>query len=171
MLEVCGLFIAYFIFVIVVWPALLLPITSFKHYERGLEQMPFWLPSGWVFTLIWLVMFGLVTAAGIIYALTVPSSDVQVSDFYTAITALFIVNITLCHFWTVAFFRMHNAMLALADAVFLFLTASAVAALLAYIGEWLPFGLYVAYPIWLLVALIINGIWVACVEPPRKRCD
>lgn len=171
MLEVCGLFIAYFIFVIVVWPALLLPIKESKYYRRGSEQMPFWLPPGWVFTLIWLALFGLITAAGIIYALTVPSSDVQVSDFYTAITALFMVNISLCHFWSVAFFRMKNAMLALIDAVFLFLTAVAVVVLLGYVGEWLPFGLYLAYPVWLLIALVINAIWVMNVEPHSKHVD
>lgn len=179
MLEVCGLFAALFIAVIVLYPVLFghgIGVCERETYEKDVCRLYLRIaPPRMVFPIVWSVLYGLIIAAEIIHVLSIPSSDVDTSDMYQAIVALYVFNITLGHYWTIAFFKNRSLMFAFVISLLLFATAVAIVVLYALEGLWISFGLYMPYVVWLVYACILSLIWAIsfrCDPPcPRKKCE
>jgi len=139
------------------WPALLLiRDTGFYRHEKTRVRCS---PPPWMFGIVWMIMYGLITAAAILHLHTAGSIDHHVDGWYQAIVALFIVNITLNHYWSVAFFGESRTLWVLFVLLVVLGTAIAEVVLYAIVEQWWSFGLYLVYPIWLLYALCLNFAW------------
>ena len=164
---------ALFITVVTCFYPLLHPI-SVKHaalYSEHSHHVPLAL-SSWIYTLLMPVLYGLITAAQILYMLTVPISGIDVSTTYTTVFALYVVNVALFHYWRMLFFRQHKIGCALFFSLLLFGTSLSVVIFYAVDDPWLEFGLYMPYVAFLFYAMILNACWLifgrkpGCAQPP-----
>ena len=109
---------------------------------------------GWVFGPVWTGLYLCIFFAGY-YAFTSP----QDTNYFVAMVALYIVNLFLNKYWTVAFFDNERVGLGLLIALFLVLTAIGECVLMGLSELWVSLGLYLAYGVWLAVALVLNFQW------------
>jgi len=112
-------------------------------------------PPGWVFGVAWSVLYGLISAAGFLYWLNYPA----ITSTRNAILILFFINLVLNKIWTPLFFGANRKGLAFFDLVLTLGTSIAVVVLFGIEQAWLSFGLYIAYPVWLLYAGYLNLQW------------
>ena len=113
-------------------------------------------PPGWVFGVVWPVLYGLL----IVYAIYIWNM-VADSKLRNGLMALYGLNIFLNAFWTFLFFYQHNIAGALVDLIALWISTFvlilmtlkvsrfAAALLLPYV-LWLSFALYLNYQVWIL---------------------
>jgi translocator protein len=151
-------FVSLGIAICVFWPALLLDIGSTERYamERKCVRIA---PPGWLFPVVWIALYGLITAAAIVYLLDTVSTT-TITTISEVIFSLFLFNITFNHYWSIAFFRKRNPVAALIVAFVIFLSAIAILALFAVEDEWTSFWLYVPYVAWLIFAIVLNALWI-----------
>lgn len=128
--------------------------VSVTHSREIYERGPSCIPAG-AFGIIWTIMYILIFFSG--YYMF--QADVQ--NYYTPILSLFIVNLFLNKFWSVAFFDMESPKIAVVIALFLTLTGAAVVVLMGIEGHWLSLGLYVPYVAWCAVAIVLNMMFIA----------
>jgi tryptophan-rich sensory protein len=160
MIDVGILFLSIFIYVIVVFPGFLTYTgTSEETAKYALQTLGFKIPSA-VFIIVWTIMYGLISAAGIIHLNTLSSVTEIVTDPFVAIVAIFIVNVSLLHFWMPLYFRMHMPVAALIDIILLVLTAITETVLYGYYEYYISMAFFIGYSIWLIVAMIFNSIAV-----------
>lgn len=139
-------------------------LTS-REIQAIYEKRKSWIPS-YVFGPIWLILYLCIFFSGY-YAFTSP----QDTNYFVAMVALFIVNLFLNKYWTVAFFDMERTVMALMIASLLLATAIGELVLMGLSELWLSFGLYMAYAVWLIVALVLNFQWVCGSPSSRKGGD
>jgi tryptophan-rich sensory protein len=77
-------------------------------------------------------------------------------------------NILFNHLWTPIFFQRGMIAVALVILVLVWLTSISILVLFGITQEWISFGLFAPYPIWLTVALIWNIEVVSLVGPVVK---
>jgi tryptophan-rich sensory protein len=181
LIQFSPMFLLEFWYALVIAGAVLIPLAIMtmdwkdrKWYNKNKEQVML-APPAWLFPIAWAILYGLIIAAAILYETTIESDPTFVnlatyvpSVLYVATFSLMFVNLVLNLAWPVVFFKNREPAMAIAVAALLFLTAIAILALFGYQGNWLPFGLYFAYPMWLGYALALNINWVASVEPPSR---
>lgn len=118
-------------------------------------------PFQWVYTVSWWIMNGLTSIAIYIYWQDFNAS-VSKGPVYGTILLVWFSNVALMKFWAPTFFSAtHNNaksrfVISSIIAFLVFLSAVAVVVMLIVDKAWLSFGLYVAYPIWLLYPLAVN---------------
>jgi tryptophan-rich sensory protein len=113
---------------------------SYQPYIQGA-------PPSWAFGVVWSIIYALLVAVAVLTF----QDDTEVALF-----VVFAVNIAFNKVWTQVFFRSRNMIGSLVVIVIVLLTAITVAVLLAIKEMWLPFGLYIIYPIWTIFALYLN---------------
>lgn len=128
-----------------------------REYDAKMRYIRF-APPGWLFGVAWFVLYGLITAAAFLYF--GPTQGYETSQYYLAAYIVLFVNIVLNKFWSVLFFDQRRIGWALAVAVVLLLSAIAVVVLFGLTQAWTPFGLFMPYPLWLIVALYLNAVWL-----------
>lgn len=106
------------------------------------------LPS-WVFPLVWNIVYALIIVSGYFAFL-----ESNIYDIYLIV--LFFVNIMLNKTWSVLFWDMQKPFLALLSIVPMFLTALVYFVLVAVLHNWMAFGFYALYILWLPVAFFLN---------------
>jgi tryptophan-rich sensory protein len=111
-------------------------------------------PPGWLFGVIWTVLYALIVATTM---LVWRSNKVLSRYTYDSLLALLYINIVLNKLWSSLFFGQALYLLAFIDAVLLIISALIVAGILANNDMWLPFWLYIPYCVWLIVAIILNS--------------
>lgn len=107
-------------------------------------------PPSWVFSVVWPVLYGLLSASWIVAIYNFAEDNIS-----TAIYALYATNVILTKLWTLTagdWDRPRWAFLVMLGVVG---TAIANAVLLGVAGLWVSFGLYIPYVAWLAVA----GFW------------
>jgi tryptophan-rich sensory protein len=110
-------------------------------------------PRGYVFGIVWSVIYALIITSGFIYFRLF-----ETSQYYLAASVLFLVNILLNKFWSVAFWNVNTngKKYALVIIIVLIITGVAFLCLMGQEKAWLSFGLYVPYVLWLLYATYLN---------------
>lgn len=111
------------------------------------------IPRAW-FGPIWLVMYSLISASVFIFF----SEDFGFAvdqPLYIAGYVLYVVNIVLNKIWSPLFF---SRRIGLALLVLLLLIGTGIGLLIVFglSAAWLSFGLYAAYVLWSMVALVLN---------------
>jgi benzodiazapine receptor len=125
-----------------------------RWYNERKSQLTCAIP-GYVFGLVWLVLYGLLTAAAVIYF-----HDYVGDAHYTTIFILWISNIVLNKMWSMLFFDMRAIRSALLVVILMLGSGAAIVVLLGVSEAWLPFGLYMPYVVWTGVALVLNAQWL-----------
>ena len=151
----------------VMWPVLLNPPdTDYYKKKRSSvpkEERPWYMLPPTVFMVVWPILYSFIIAAGILHIYLFAD---LVGKTFIAIIALLVINLTLNHWWSVLFFRLHRIGLALIEATFLTGTAIAITALYACTAataanknSWISFALFIPYTLWLMFAWVINLCW------------
>jgi len=117
-----------------------------------------------IFPIVWLILKVLLVASHYFYY-------EYASDYYywtfVAVTVCTLINVLLMKSWSVLFFGMRRSGMALVTSVLLVITSVLVVIFMGLSqpvsGDmfWLPLVLYVLYPCWLIVAMIVNAYWYA----------
>jgi len=133
-------------------------------YERGKSRINC-APPGYVFGLVWFVLYGLLTASAILFFKNTTN--------YDAVFILWIINIMLNKVWSVLFFDSGRVRAALVVAFGMLGTQIAIIVLIAIDGlsvvdRWLPFATFIVYTLWLFVAIYLNAQWVTKKLPTKK---
>lgn len=108
-------------------------------------------PPGWVFGLVWFVLYMLMSLAIWFFW-----RDTRVNGVWDAAWIIYVVNVFLNKIWTPIFFNARLMGLAALDAVLVLLTAIAVLVLFAVNGRWVSFVLYISYVVWLFYAVYLS---------------
>jgi benzodiazapine receptor len=168
MVDVITIWLSAFIALITAWPGFYIYTGKVeKFYNSGLKHVK--LPPAWLFGVVWTAMYGIIAAAEILHTLSVDISGTRVSSEYLATVIMFLINISMNHYWTIAFFRMRQSALALVLSIMLVLTAIPIIILYA-IQELLASALlFAVYTCWLVVALIFTGLWISFVPKQKKE--
>ena len=147
MVEVVTIWLSAFIALITAWPGFYIYNGKIeKFYNSGSSHIRF--PPAWLFGVVWTVMYGIIAAAEILHTLSIDIVGTHVSSEYLATVIMFLINISMNHYWSIAFFRMRQRALALVLAIMLVLTAIPVIILYA-IQELLASALlYAVYTCW-----------------------
>jgi translocator protein len=147
----------------VVWPPILVDIGGTDQYKEGKKYIRI-APPSWLFPVVWTILYGLITAAGIIYILHTITA-LTLSTFTTALLATFFCNITFNHLWSVLFFKRRMILASFVCILVILCTAMGIVVLFSIEGEWICFWLYVPYVIWLAFATLLNALWLFKVPP------
>jgi tryptophan-rich sensory protein len=136
-------------------------------YRDNAKRIPYSLPS-WVFPIVWTILKGLLIASNyLFFKYSVSSTHWS----FVAVFVLTVVNIVLAKTWSVVFWsarheeRSRRLGMAWIIAMFIFATAVVVLVMMGVAaeqnmnGSYLPMGLYIAYTVWLLIAVGLNGAW------------
>lgn len=141
-----------------------------KWYEAARrKQLVYCAPPGAVFGIVWSVLF---TAMGI--STYVYARNFKGETFYTATLWIILFNTLINKAWSWMFFdKGWRFMSLMAIGLFILPTAILVAIFFALDGAWLSFGLWAAYPVWLVVALMLNWQWFSKGLPTKdvKQAD
>lgn len=132
-------------------------------------------PPSWIFPIVWFILYGLIAAAMILYGLTItdyliPPIDLatlEIPLYHMIIFSLFFVNISFNHWWSIVFFGQRRIGMAAALAFIIAGTAIAIVVMLGIVAQWLPFGLFIPYPIWTVFAFILNVNWLMVSSPAK----
>lgn len=148
--------------VFIFWEPYHMKRSDQERYDKESNNLKINVPA-WVFPVVWLVLKMLNTATIVLFSSWLVTTDHWA---WPTVFALFFANQVLSKFWTVLFFRLHQAKLALVLAIVLFATAAA-----AWGCMWggldnsnlygIPIGLFVPYLVWLVVAIVLNASWIA----------
>jgi tryptophan-rich sensory protein len=153
---------AAFYATIVILPAMMHRFkTTFydsKVADKSDKRSRYYLP-GWVFTIIWSVIYSLITAAQIVHiSLKFSVSEVMTAN-QIALMSLFVINVFLNHFWSYLFFDWLMFWAAFVDIALAFGSAVTILVFYNLTTSTVAFWLYIAYPVWLFIAMILNLIW------------
>lgn len=86
------------------------------------------------------------------------------SIMFETITALYLFNAMMVHFWKVLFFKNYQYLFSIIVAVLVFCSAVPVVVLYAIEGLWLSFGFYLPYTaFWTLYILAVTLAWIPAV--------
>ena len=134
-------------------------------YNRGKVQIQC-APPGYLFGLVWFVLYGLLTASAILFF--------KNTIDYDAVFILWVINIMLNKLWSVLFFDMGRTGSSLVVAIAMLGTQIAVIVLIAIDGlsvvdRWFPFATYIVYTLWLFVAIYLNAQWVIKKLPTNNK--
>jgi benzodiazapine receptor len=149
---------------VVVTLAVLFPLSrqsrrkSREYYETNRANISY-TPPGWVFGIAWSIINPLIIAAS--FLVFQPGSTF--THGWQGIVA-WLINILLKAIWSDLFFGDKRIGLALIVA---FGIAATAIIFLVFLGldansgdlSWIPFGLYIVYPIWASYAVILNFQW------------
>lgn len=121
-------------------------------------------PPGWLFGFVWLLLYGLMSAAIFLFW-----RNNAASTLYNAVLIVYLANLLLNKVWSVVFFDMGNREGSLFVIGLVNLTAAATLVLLIIDGDaWLPFALLLPYQLWLLLAAFLNLRWFMLYLPTRN---
>jgi len=156
----------------------LIPETDklfYEEYRKKLNPWVWWMfpAKSWVYAIIWTIMYGLITAAIVTYAISyedqivppVTIADIIPSRDYLAIMSLLFINHIFNLLWSFFFFVKRWVWMCMIDSILLFGTGFAALILMGLDREWTPFGLYFAYVIWSFYAMILSVIWASMLYP------
>lgn len=161
-------------------------------YYRALDSLPV---PGWAFGVVWFVLYALNAGATYAYwdqarfyvdddddsddmsdAMSTLSATSTLTDggntfdsHYTATLALIAVNLVLNKLWSPLFFGVRAPRAALLVLVGCWGTALGVAVLFGVDSQWLSFGLWVPYVVWLSIALYLNARFLAAYGRELRR--
>lgn len=138
-----------------------------KFYSSGIRPYLPWIfrVPPWVFGPVWVVLYGLV--AGALFSFARDHYDAG-EGVTIAIVVLALSNLLFNKMWSPLFFGARMFVLAAIDATLIAATAIAVQALLGVQRAWLAFGLYFAYTVWVLYAMLISWAIVYWVPTARR---
>lgn len=125
-----------------------------RWYDTYRKSIPL-APPGWLFGVMWAVIFTLLGVSTYLYA-----RNFQAETFYTASLWILLANAFANKLWSALFFdrsQVGGAMFLLA--LFVLPTALLIPIFMALDGAYVAFGLWLLYPVWLLVALYLNWNW------------
>lgn len=124
-------------------------ISETKDYYKDLKNdLTCKIPS-FVFPIVWNILYSLIVVSGYFTFSTSNQYDIT-------LIVMFFVNIMLNKFWSVLFFDMRKPMLAFLCIIPLIGTAIVYLVLVGILQNWIAFGTYVPYVLWLFVAAILN---------------
>lgn len=129
-------------------------LTS-KQYKEIYAKNRSFIPS-WLFGPVWSVLYVLIFFSTY-YAF---ANGNAANQYPVALLTVLVINLFLNKYWTRAFFDDESPRLAMAIIVGINGTGIAALVLMGLSSLWLEFGLFVAYPIWVAVATILNCQWV-----------
>ena len=142
-----------------------------KWYEDARrKKLVYCAPPGVWFGIVWTTLY---LAQGI--GMYIYLRNFKPASFYTANVWLLLANSLVNKAWSWLFFdKGWSGISLLAIGVVIFPTAVLMTIFLALDGAWLSFGLWVAYPAWLVVALLLNWQWFSKGLPtndPKEKLD
>lgn len=110
-------------------------------------------PKGYVFGIVWMILYAMIITSGFIYFRLF-----ETSPYYLAAFVLFLANILLNKFWSVAFWDVNRngKRFAFVIIIVLILTGGAFLSLMGLERAWVSFGLYTPYVLWLVYATYLN---------------
>ena len=136
--------------------------TEWYNKERRL-RLPYALQfSPVIFPIVWTLLKILLVLSHFFYF------EYTVDAYYWSFPAVFIctlINIILMKMWSVLFFTQRRIGMALINAVLLVITSVLVTIFMGLsqpaLGDlyYVPLVLYILYPCWLIVALVLNAYW------------
>lgn len=129
-----------------------------RWYEEGRKRIPGPTPPGWLFGVMWLILYTLLGVSTYLYF-----RNYCASGLYTATLWLVLGNMLVNKLWSLMFFDWGGLWVVAAFWLLLLVilpTAILVPVFMGIDTAWLPFGLWLAYPVWLLVAAYLNLMWV-----------
>jgi tryptophan-rich sensory protein len=118
-----------------------------EYYNRDLKSTS-GLPSI-VFPIVWNILYSLIVVSGYFTFLNSNQYDIY-------LIVLFFVNIMLNKYWSVFFFDFKNTKAAFFIVFLLLGTSIPYLVLVGILQNWLSFGTYLPYVVWLCVALYLN---------------
>lgn len=130
------------------------PRTSFggSGWYKKLRKPPL-TPPGWLFAVVWPILYGLITAAIWVYWRRGSSQ----SSLYNLTLALYITQLVLNGLWILLFFILHLIGLAAIDICIILVISAVKLVLFGVQSAWLSFGLFFPYVLWLAYALYLNA--------------
>lgn len=123
-----------------------------------------WFPPRWIFPLVWSILYILITVAMVTYYRTVAFMAGEVNYEVLAVTFLFFFNIIANKYWPTVFFVYKQTIVSALLTVFMIATSIPILYIFSnsiHLGmPWnIPFWSFLWYPIWCVIALIINFMW------------
>lgn len=152
--------------IIVVWPAALnyFDATFYRELRKSIGCLS---PPAFFFPIVWIPLYGIITVAEIYHVLNATS---PLTVLWIATASVFLFNLLLNHRWCNIFFKNRAFWHAFVNIIFVFLSAVATLVLYAFDGHWTSFWWYLAYPIFLIYGIFLNGVWASkCVVTPRRQ--
>lgn len=112
---------------------------------------PFFTPPDWVFTSLWLLLYGLMGAAA--YRVW------SYGDRWSPALSVFVAQLAVNALWSPLFFGLHSPLFGLVDLVILIVLAL-ITLIMFYRRSRAAAGLFLPYVLWLFFALALNfEIW------------
>ena len=145
-----GVLLAWIVFVFWQWTSSARE-RSWYDSNRGSVRCA---PPGWVYGIVWVVLYAFIVVVGFVY-----SRDFQAATVYDATLWILFANVLLNKLWSLLFFEYGSAGWAFLAILLLVLSEIAVLVLLVISAAWLPFGLWVPYLLWSVVAMYLNYQW------------
>lgn len=110
---------------------------------------------GYVFGLVWAVLFGLIATTGFLYLGQVNSGD---SKYFITVFVIYSFNVILTKVWYPIFFAKTTARMGLALFIAILISATAIVNLviMGVDQSFLTLGLYAPYVLWSLYACYLN---------------
>jgi tryptophan-rich sensory protein len=118
------------------------------------------------FPIVWNILYALIVVSGYFTFSTSNEYDIY-------LIVLYFVNIMLNKYWSVLFFDFKNPKAALFVAFLLLGTSIPYLVLVGILQNWIAFGTYVPYVLWLVVAFFLNfnlrnyGVKEKVTVPPK----
>lgn len=151
----------YFIIPVVV-VFILETIITYRNIRKFWAVNPIsWIPPGWIFGIVWVILFTLMAWGGSLYYIDEENSDHQINFL-----SVFYVSLLLNFLWVVVFFTQpgqNSSRFALMILLFLLLTVIYMA-VAAWNTSMLAAWFFIAYGIWLVFAGVLNIAFIIGLE-------
>ena len=140
------------------------------HWYRETAKKVWLMPPGWLFAVVWAIIYLLIVVSFyIVYQV------VDVSGAYglaiDALTLLFVFNIMMNKLWSPVFFGLHQPVVAALLIVGIEATCAAILYFMFTGGYITSFWIFLPYPIWCLFALYLNCAWAYFQYKDTKSCN
>lgn len=123
-------------------------------YDKNRKRLACSVP-GYLFGIVWIVLFGLISTSGFLYLGQPDSAD---SIYFLSAFVVFAVNVVLTKIWYPIFFDKSTKRigLALLIATLISMTAIVFVVLLTVDKAYVAMGLYIPYVLWSFYAVFLN---------------
>lgn len=131
--------------------------NGFRWYN---SQRPSWAPPGWIFPIVWFLLYSMTTISGYYFIKSAPADSWELITGFT----LYFVHMVTNKLWSVFFWSSQSPLIALFILIFIMLpTGIAFIVVVAVNGSYLfeiPVVLFSVYMGWLFYATALNVYWV-----------
>lgn len=127
-------------------------------------------PPGWVFGVIWTVLYVLLTTS-VYFFYSTAFDDIGAGVYIDAYTLLLMFNIVCNQTWSMVFFDMASPIVGFMLILGIISTGIGLIVIMAIKEFFLELGLFVPYIVWSLYALYLNGYWIYIFQTTNVKND